>query len=135
MTAPRILAIDQGTTSTRAVMFDAQGSPLAISQLALRQVYPADGWVEHDPEEIWAATLTVCRAVIDKTGGSVGIAALGITNQRETTALWNRRTGLPLMNAIVWQDRRGAPLCAALRDAGHISDADYEALKIKILFE
>ncbi len=119
MTAPRILAIDQGTTSTRAVMFDAQGSPLAISQLALRQVYPADGWVEHDPEEIWAATLTVCRAVIDKTGGSVGIAALGITNQRETTALWNRRTGLPLMNAIVWQDRRGAPLCAALRDAGH----------------
>jgi len=117
--SPRILAIDQGTTSTRAIMFDARGNALATSQLALRQVYPADGWVEHDPEEIWAATLTVCRAVIDKTGGIAGVAALGITNQRETTVLWNRRTGMPLMNAIVWQDRRGAPLCSALRGAGH----------------
>ena len=117
--APRILAIDQGTTSTRAVMFDAAGTPLAAHQIPLKQIYPADGWVEHDPEEIWAAALACCRAVIAATGGLDGVKAIGITNQRETTVVWNRRTGQPVMNAIVWQDRRGAALCAALRDAGH----------------
>jgi len=117
--APRILAIDQGTTSTRAVMFDAAGKPLATSQKPLRQIYPADGWVEHDAEDIWQATLDVCRAVIEQTGGVDGVAAIGITNQRETTVIWDRRTGKPLMNAVVWQDRRGAALCAALREAGH----------------
>jgi glycerol kinase len=119
MSAPRILAIDQGTTSTRAVMFDAHGRALATSQLPLRQIYPADGWVEHDADEIWQATLKVCRAVIDETGGTPGVAALGITNQRETTVVWNRKSGKPVTNAIVWQDRRGAALCAALRNAGH----------------
>jgi len=119
MATQRILAIDQGTTSTRAVMFDAKGRALATSQTPLRQIYPADGWVEHDADEIWQATLKVCRAVIAETGGIEGIAALGITNQRETTVVWNRRTGQPVMNAIVWQDRRGAALCTALRDAGH----------------
>ncbi len=119
MAEPRILAIDQGTTSTRAVMFDARGKPLAVSQTPLRQIFPADGWVEHDAEEIWQAVLGVCRKVIEQTGGADGIAAIGITNQRETTVVWNRRTGAPVTNAIVWQDRRGAPLCAALRDAGH----------------
>ena len=119
MSAPRILAIDQGTTSTRAVMFDGAGKPLATSQVPLRQIYPADGWVEHDAEEIWAATLTVCRAVIAESGGIGGVEAIGITNQRETTVVWNRRTGIPVMNAIVWQDRRGAGACAGLRDAGH----------------
>ncbi len=119
MSGQRILAIDQGTTSTRAVMFDAAGRALATSQTPLRQIYPADGWVEHDAEEIWQATLKVCRAVIAETGGVEGIAALGITNQRETTIVWNRRTGQPVMNAIVWQDRRGAAMCTALREAGH----------------
>ncbi|MBY0508637.1 MAG: glycerol kinase GlpK [Rhodospirillaceae bacterium] len=119
MGSQRILAIDQGTTSTRAVMFDAAGKPLATSQKPLPQIYPADGWVEHDPEEIWRATLDVCRAVIADTGGPENIAAVGITNQRETSVVWNRRTGKPVMNAIVWQDRRGAPLCDSLRAAGH----------------
>ena len=119
MATPRILAIDQGTTSTRAVMFSAAGVPLAVSQIPLRQIYPADGWVEHDAEEIWQATLSVCRDVIAKTGGALGVEAIGITNQRETSVVWDRRTGTPLTNAIVWQDRRGAALCAALREAGH----------------
>ncbi len=119
MITPRILAIDQGTTSTRAVMFDESGKALATSQIPLRQIYPADGWVEHNAEDIWEATLSVCRAVIEQSGGIEGVAAIGITNQRETTVVWNRRTGRPVTNAIVWQDRRGAALCAALRDAGH----------------
>lgn len=121
MGSQRILAIDQGTTSTRAVIFDAGGTPRATSQKSLPQIYPADGWVEHDPEEIWRATLEVCRMVIAETGGPDGIAAIGITNQRETTVVWNRKTGEPVMNAIVWQDRRGAPLCESLRAAGHES--------------
>ena len=119
MTSPRILAIDQGTTSTRAVMFDAGGKPIAVAQVPLRQIYPADGWVEHDAEEIWQAVLGVCRKVIEQTGGADGIKAIGITNQRETSVVWNRKTGVPVTNAIVWQDRRGAALCAALREAGH----------------
>ena len=119
MAATRILAIDQGTTSTRAVMFDGAGKPLATSQIPLRQIYPADGWVEHNADEIWDATLSVCRAVIAQTGGIDGVEAIGITNQRETTVVWNRRTGQPVSNAIVWQDRRGAAVCAALREAGH----------------
>ena len=114
----RILAIDQGTTSTRAVMFDAAGTPLAVAQKPLRQIYLADGWVEHDPEEIWNAVVEVCRTVISDTGGPLGIAAIGITNQRETTVVWDRRTGKPVMNAIVWQDRRGAARCAELKKTG-----------------
>lgn len=119
MSGSRILAIDQGTTSTRAVMFDARGKALATSQKPLPQIYPADGWVEHDPEEIWQAVVEVCRAVIAQTGGIEGVAAIGITNQRETTVVWERASGRPVMNAIVWQDRRGAPLCNTLRAAGH----------------
>ncbi|MSO72643.1 MAG: glycerol kinase [Rhodospirillaceae bacterium] len=145
MANPRILAIDQGTTSTRAVMFDAAGKPLASSQVPLRQIYPADGWVEHDPEEIWLATLAVCRAVITETGGVEGVAALGITNQRETTVVWNRKTGRPVMNAIVWQDRRGAARCTALREAGHANairnktglliDSYFSATKVQWILE
>ena len=101
MTSPRILAIDQGTTSTRAVMFDAGGKPIAVAQVLLRQIYPADGWVEHDAEEIWQAVLGVCRKVIEQTGGADGIKAIGITNQRETSVVWNRKTGVPVTNAIV----------------------------------
>ncbi len=116
---PCILAIDQGTTSTRAVMFNTAGQPLAVSQKPLRQIYPSDGWVEHDPEEIWTAVVAACRAVIAKVGGQPNIAAIGITNQRETTVAWDRRTGKPLMNAIVWQDRRGAARCAELKKENH----------------
>jgi len=113
-----ILAIDQGTTSTRAIVFDAAFDPVKIAQIELKQHFPQPGWVEHDAEEIWAATLQVCREAIDAVGVAQ-IAAIGITNQRETTIVWDRKTGAPVHRAIVWQDRRTADVCAALRDAGH----------------
>ena len=112
-----VIALDQGTTSTRAVAFDRAGKAHAQHQLALRQHYPADGWVEHDATEIWAAAHAVVKAVADKVGPAA-VAAIGITNQRETTVLWDRRTGRPLANAIVWQDRRTAEACAALKARG-----------------
>jgi glycerol kinase len=113
-----ILAIDQGTTSTRAIVFDAAFKPVRTAQVELTQHYPQPGWVEHDAEEIWQATLAVCREAI----GAIGIehiAAIGITNQRETTIVWDRNTGAPVHNAIVWQDRRTSDVCARLREAGH----------------
>ncbi|WP_040847829.1 FGGY family carbohydrate kinase, partial [Nitrospirillum viridazoti] len=114
MTADLILAIDQGTTSTRAILFDATGRPLATAQRELPQHYPADGQVEHDPEDIWRDTVAVCRGVVDKAGvDAARVAAIGITNQRETTVVWDRRTGEALHPAIVWQDRRTAGLCQA----------------------
>jgi len=116
MAGGSILAIDQGTTSTRAMVFDQNAKVLAVAQKELPQIFPADGWVEHDPEEIWNATLAVCREVLAKVPD---VAAIGITNQRETTVLWDRATGKPLHNAIVWQDRRGAALCQKLEQAGH----------------
>ncbi|HYV88225.1 MAG TPA: glycerol kinase GlpK [Candidatus Polarisedimenticolia bacterium] len=116
MAGGSILAIDQGTTSTRAMVFDQNAHVLAVAQKELPQIFPADGWVEHDPEEIWSATLAVCREVLAKVPD---VAAIGITNQRETTVLWDRKTGKPLHNAIVWQDRRGAALCQKLEQAGH----------------
>ncbi|MBL8630734.1 MAG: glycerol kinase GlpK [Rhodospirillaceae bacterium] len=118
MTTKRILAIDQGTTSTRAVMFDDRAKPLATAQIPLPQIYPRDGWVEHDPEEIWKATVQVCRDVIAQTGGVDGVVAIGITNQRETSVIWDRKTRQAIHNAIVWQDRRGAPQCDELRAQG-----------------
>jgi len=114
-----ILAIDQGTTSTRAIAFDEGFTPQATAQIELKQHYPQPGWVEHDAEEIWAATLQVCRDAIARVGGAANIAAIGITNQRETTVVWDRKTGAPVHKAIVWQDRRTADTCAALREAGH----------------
>ena len=115
-----ILAIDQGTTSTRAMLFDASGRPGATAQRELSQIYPADGWVEHDPEEIWQATLAVCREALAAGGlGAGDIAAIGITNQRETTIVWERTSGRPIHNAIVWQDRRTADDCARLVADGH----------------
>jgi glycerol kinase len=116
MAGDSILAIDQGTTSTRAMVFDRNARPIAVAQQELPQIYPADGWVEHDPEEIWRATLAVCREALTKVAS---VVAIGITNQRETTVLWERKTGKPLHNAIVWQDRRGAALCQKLEQAGH----------------
>jgi glycerol kinase len=112
-----LLAIDQGTTSTRAMAFGLDGAPLATAQQEFAQHYPRDGWVEHDPEEIWTKTLAVTRAVLKQVDAPP--AAIGITNQRETAVLWDRKTGTPVYNAIVWQDRRGAEHCRRLIAAGH----------------
>lgn len=117
---PYLLAIDQGTTSTRAILYDAECSPKAAAQIELPQIFPRDGWVEHDPEAIWSATVAVCRNVMAERGvGAAEIAAIGITNQRETTVIWDRESGRPIYNAIVWQDRRTADLCRRLTAAGH----------------
>ncbi len=113
-----ILAIDQGTTSSRAMLFDADGNIRARAQVELAQIYPQAGRVEHDAEQIWRDTVSVVRQVIAEVG-IAAIEAIGITNQRETSVVWDRATGLPLHNAIVWQDRRTAPRCAELAAAGH----------------
>ena len=115
--APLLLAIDQGTTSSRAIVFDARGRILTVAQREFAQHYPAGGWVEHDPEDIWSSTLAVTREALATAGDP--IAAIGITNQRETTVVWDRATGVPIHPAIVWQDRRTAAQCRTLRDAGH----------------
>src|SRR4051812_44721319 len=104
---PFLLALDQGTTSTRAILFDSAARPVASHAIELKQIYPANGWVEHDPEKIWQTAVACGRAAI-KGVAAVEIAAIGIANQRETTVLWDRATGAPLHNAIVWQDRRTA---------------------------
>ncbi len=118
-----VLAIDQGTTSTRAIVFDAAQRPVATAQRELTQVYPRPGWVEHDPEEIWASVVATVREAIAAAGiKAVDVAAIGITNQRETTVLWDRAGGKPVANAIVWQDRRTAARCAALRAEGLEAD-------------
>jgi glycerol kinase len=113
-----ILALDQGTTSSRAILFDARGAVLAIAQREFRQIYPQPGWVEHDAEEIWETQLGCAAECIARVPG-VEIAAIGITNQRETTVVWDRATGKPVHNAIVWQDRRTAEYCDELRKEGH----------------
>ena len=137
-----ILAIDQGTTSTRAIVFDGEGHIRAVAQRELPQIFPADGWVEHDPEEIWQATLAVCREVL---AAAPDVTAIGIANQRETTVMWDRATGKPIYNAIVWQDRRGAELCRRLeaegqgplvqRLTGLLLDPYFSATKIAWLLE
>ncbi|MGE3144228.1 MAG: glycerol kinase GlpK [Pseudorhodoplanes sp.] len=115
-----LLAIDQGTTSSRAILFDSRLVPVALAQREFRQIYPAPGLVEHDPEEIWASVVETVREAIAKAGIDAGnIAGIGITNQRETTVIWDRDTGRPIHNAIVWQDRRTAEYCAGLKSAGH----------------
>lgn len=115
-----ILAIDQGTTSSRAILFDAQLRPVTSAQQEFVQHYPASGWVEHEPEDLWESTLAVCREALAQAGAGAGeVAAIGITNQRETTLLWDRRTGVAIHRAIVWQDRRTAERCAALEAQGH----------------
>jgi len=119
MGEPLILALDQGTTSTRAILFAADGTALAEAGSPLEQHYPQDGWVEHDAEEIYHESVKALRAVVDKAGRSLAeVAAIGITNQRETVVLWEKATGKPVHKAIVWQDRRTEPLCAALRNKG-----------------
>jgi len=111
-----VLAIDQGTTSTRAILFDAAGRARSSAQTALTQLHPRPGWVEHDPEEIWRCVISTCRQAM--ADADAPIAAIGITNQRETVVLWERATGRPVHNAIVWQDRRTAVLCESWRAAG-----------------
>ncbi|RME15996.1 MAG: glycerol kinase, partial [Alphaproteobacteria bacterium] len=139
-----VLAIDQGTTSSRAIVFDAALTPVASAQREFAQHFPRSGWVEHDPEDIWQTTLDTCREALAAVPQGA-VRAIGITNQRETTLLWDRATGKPLHNAIVWQDRRTADTCAALREAGHeelftartglLLDPYFSATKLKWLLD
>lgn len=141
-----LLALDQGTSSSRSIVFDAQGRIVAMAQREFRQIYPQPGWVEHDPKEIWASQLATAQEALAKAKLKAGdIASIGITNQRETTLLWNRRTGEPVYNAIVWQDRRAEPTCAALRErgleetfrrkTGLIIDAYFSGTKLKWILD
>src|ERR1700737_539021 len=115
-----VLALDQGTTSSRAIVFDRSGSIRGLAQQEFAQHFPQPGWVEHDANEIWTTQSAVMREVLARAAISgAEVAAIGITNQRETTVLWERATGKPVAHAIVWQDRRTAPQCDALRQAGH----------------
>src|SRR5882757_10081836 len=114
-----LLAIDQGTSSSRAMGFSLEGEIVALEQQAFEQIYPAPGWVEHDAEVIWATVLSTARKLLSKLGESRSrVAAIGITNQRETTIVWDRRTGVPIYNAIVWQDRRTTSICEDLKSKG-----------------
>jgi glycerol kinase len=141
-----LLALDQGTSSSRAIVFDSRGQIVAMAQQELRQIYPQPGHVEHDALEIWQGQLATAREALAKAGLRAGdIKALGITNQRETTVLWNRKTGLPIHHALVWQDRRAEPTCAALREqgltplvqrkTGLVIDAYFSASKLKWLLD
>ncbi len=122
-----LLAIDQGTSSSRAIGFSAAGEMLAIEQQSFDQIYPASGWVEHDPEAIWTTTVSTIRQVLQQLGETSGsVAAVGITNQRETTVVWDRRSGAPLYNAIVWQDRRTAQRCRELTRANVEPELNYK---------
>ena len=117
--AKKILAIDQGTTSSRAIVFEPDGRIVAIGQQEFKQYYPQNGWVEHDPETLWQSSLDVCRQALAEQGNALEIAAIGIANQRETSIIWERATGRAVYNAIVWQDRRAAARCEALREQGY----------------
>ncbi|HTG16693.1 MAG TPA: FGGY family carbohydrate kinase, partial [Blastocatellia bacterium] len=115
-----ILALDQGTTSSRAILFDHDGAIKAVAQKEFKQIFPRAGWVEHDPQEIWTSQISVAvEALAEANLQPRDVAAIGITNQRETTIVWDRETGEPVHNAIVWQDRRTASFCDKLRADGH----------------
>lgn len=141
-----ILALDQGTTSSRAIVFDQRGGIRAVAQREFRQIYPQAGWVEHDPEEIWQTQLATAREALTQAGlHAADVAAIGITNQRETTVIWDRKTGAPIHNAIVWQDRRTAKFCDELkragqaeliqRKAGLVIDAYFSGSKVRWLLD
>jgi glycerol kinase len=143
---PYILALDQGTTSSRAIIFDQKGQIVSVAQKEFKQHFPKQGWVEHDPDEIWSSQSAVMiEALVNKSIRADQIAAIGITNQRETTIVWDRKTGKPLYNAIVWQDRRTASYCNELKEKGHaeqiaaktglIIDAYFSATKIRWILE
>ena len=128
-----ILSIDQGTTSSRALLFNTEGEQLGLGQEEFTQHFPANGWVEHDANEIWETTLRSCRTALNKAGVEASdIACIGITNQRETTIVWDRITGEPIYQAIVWQDRRTSDYCQSLRDAGH---SDFVQQKTGLLLD
>ena len=113
------MALDQGTTSSRTIIFDDQGGIVAVAQKEFSQIFPQPGWVEHDPEEIWNSQLYTAKEALRKAGITPGqIASIGITNQRETTVVWDKQTGIPIHNAIVWQDRRTADICEGLKKKG-----------------
>lgn len=141
-----ILALDQGTTSSRAIIFDVEGKVLGVAQKEFTQIYPKPGWVEHDPMEIWDSQFAVAKEVIEKTGiKPEQIAAIGITNQRETTVVWDKNTGKPIYNAIVWQCRRTAPICDELKakgladvirqKTGLVIDAYFSGTKVKWILD
>ncbi len=141
-----ILAFDQGTTSSRAIVFDHDGLPVATAQKEFTQFYPKPGWVEHDPDEIWSTQAAVGMEAIFRAGVGVHqIVGIGITNQRETTIVWDKKTGRPIYNAIVWQDRRTADFCDQMKKEGHgqmilnktglIPDAYFSATKIKWILD
>ena len=136
-----ILSFDQGTTSSRAIVFDHSGAIISVAQKEFKQIFPQPGWVEHDAHEIWSTQLGVAAEAVTKAGLTIQqIAAIGITNQRETTVVWDKKTGIPIFNAIVWQDRRTAAYCDELKAAGHaqmiqsktglIIDAYFSATKL-----
>lgn len=146
MSAKYILALDQGTTSSRAILFDHAGSIITVAQKEFKQWYPQPGWVEHDPEEIWSSQFSVMAEVMAKKSITTGqVAAIGITNQRETTIVWDKETGKPVHKAIVWQDRRTAEYCDHLKAIGHASfiqqktgliiDAYFSATKLKWILD
>ncbi len=147
MTAQKyLLALDQGTSSSRSIVFDAGGQIVAMAQREFRQIYPQPGWVEHDPVELWSTQLATAQEALAKAGLSASqLAGIGITNQRETTVVWNRSTGQPIYNAVVWQDRRAEPTCAALRErgleptfrakTGLIVDAYFSGTKLKWILD
>src|SRR5262245_40050154 len=115
-----VLALDQGTTSSRAILFDHDARIAAVAQRELQQLYPGPGHVEHDPEAIWGTQLAVAREALAAAGvAATDVAAIGVTNQRETTLLWDRHSGKPVANAIVWQSRVSAGICDALKASGH----------------
>ena len=146
MAAQYVLALDQGTTSSRSILFDRDGAIVAVAQQEFAQHYPQPGWVEHDPEEIWRTQLATAKAVLAQTGAAPSdVAAIGITNQRETTVVWDRKTGAPIHNAIVWQCRRTTDLCEQLKAAGLeeefrtrtglVLDAYFSGTKLKWLLD
>jgi glycerol kinase len=141
-----VLAVDQGTTSTRTIAFGADGLPVAVAQREFKQIYPHPGWVEHDPHDLWHTTLATMREVLRQPAlDPASVAAIGITNQRETTLIWNRKTGEPICNAIVWQDRRTSDLCERLiadgcegmvvERTGLLIDSYFSATKIRWMLD
>src|SRR5690242_14183477 len=141
-----ILSMDQGTTSSRAIVFDHAGSIVSVAQKEFRQIFPKPGWVEHDPRDIWSSQAGVAAEALTKANVAASdVAAIGITNQRETTLVWDRKTGQPICNAIVWQDRRTAPICDRLkarkldrvirRKTGLVVDAYFSGTKVQWILE
>ena len=141
-----VLALDQGTTSSRAILFDQEGRPVKAAQKEFTQIYPKAGWVEHNPLEIWESQLAVAQEVFAKTGVTADeVAAIGITNQRETTLVWDKQTGKPIYNAIVWQCRRTASICDDLKNKGFapyiqeqtglVLDAYFSGTKVKWILD